>query len=85
MSLKRFSGGRYLLRRGWLLAALLHTIFNFLLLGAGAASGLEWLLLPFVGLMIVMWRLTGFYYARSNQINPPTTQTESPTYNAIRE
>ncbi len=64
MSLRRFSKGRFLLRRGWLLAALLHTIFNFLLLGAGSSAGLEWLLLPFAGLMIVMWRLTGSYYTR---------------------
>jgi protease PrsW len=81
MSLKRFSGGRYLLRRGWLLAALLHTIFNFLLLGAGAEAGLEWLLLPFVGLMIVMWRLTGFYYAHSKQLHSSKqTSSESAAY-----
>jgi protease PrsW len=84
MSLKRFSGGRYLLRRGWLLAALLHTIFNSLLLGAGGETGLEWLLLPFVGLMIVMWRLTGFYYAHSKQFkSAPQTHVDNTTYNHV--
>lgn len=79
MSLKRFGGGNWLLRKGWLLAALLHTIFNFLLLGAGAESGLEWLLLPFSGLMIVMWRLTGWYYTHSAKIPAKQETFSTPT------
>ena len=70
MSLRRFSNGKHSLRKGWLLAALLHTIFNFLLIGAGGSAGFEWLLLPFVGLMIVMWRLTGWYYSRVSLSEP---------------
>jgi protease PrsW len=85
MSLKRFTGGRYLLRRGWLLAALLHTIFNFLLLGAGGESGLEWLLLPFAGLMIVMWRLTGWYYSRSTMIAEPRPGEPKIMPNAVND
>jgi protease PrsW len=77
MSLRRFSTGRFLLRRGWLLAALMHTVFNFLLLGAGGNTGLEWLLLPFIGLMIVMWRLTGSYYARVQQVPKPVRRLEA--------
>ncbi len=65
MSVRRFSSRRFVLRKGWLLAALLHTIFNFLLLGASAKIGLEWLLLPFMGLMVLMWRLMGAYYKKS--------------------
>jgi protease PrsW len=76
MSLRRFGTGRFLLRRGWLLAALMHTIFNFLLLGAGGDTGLEWLLLPFAGLMIVMWRLMGSYYARVKQVPQPVVRLE---------
>ena len=52
-----------------LLSAALHTIFNFLLLTAGSAAGLEWLLLPFAGLMIVMWRLMGAYYRGATQLH----------------
>jgi protease PrsW len=76
MSLKRFGSGRFLVRRGWLLAAVLHTVFNFLLLGAGGNTGLEWLLLPFMGLMILMWRLTGSYYARVRQHQIPQWQQQ---------
>jgi protease PrsW len=67
MSLKRFRGqaaGRWILRRGLLLGALLHGLFDVFLIGGGAA-GFEWLLLPFIPLMIVMWRLANRYYART--------------------
>ena len=60
---------RWALRRALLLSAALHTIFNFLLLTAGSAAGFEWLLLPFVGLMIVMWRLMGAYYRGATQLH----------------
>ncbi len=68
MSLKRFSvtpnGGRWILRRGLLLGALLHGLFDVFLIGGGTA-GFEWLLLPFIPLMVVMWRLANQYYART--------------------
>lgn len=60
---------RWVLRRALLLSAALHTTFNFLLFGAGSAAGLEWLLLPFTGLMIVMWRLIGAYYRGATQVH----------------
>jgi protease PrsW len=62
MSLRRFRNAHNVLRRGWLLGALLHTLFNALLLSS-ATVGLEWLILPFGGIMIVMWRLAQRYYA----------------------
>ena len=62
MAVKRFRGGRGVLRRGLLVGALLHTVFNVFLLGGGV-SGFEWLLVPFVPLMVVMWLLTNRYYA----------------------
>jgi protease PrsW len=67
MSLKRFSaknGGHWILRRGLLLGALLHGLFDVFLIG-GSTTGFEWLLLPFVPLMVVMWRLANQYYART--------------------
>jgi protease PrsW len=64
MSLKRFQGGRWILRRGLLLGALLHGLFDVFLIGGGTA-GFEWLLLPFIPLMVVMWRLANQYYART--------------------
>jgi protease PrsW len=78
-------GYAHLLRRGWLLSALLHTIFNFLLLGAGGESGLEWLLLPFAGLMIVMWRLTGWYYSRSTTIPERRPLEPNLVQNAVKD
>lgn len=69
LSIRKFSNrGRWVIRKALLLAAALHTTFNFLLLGAGSATGLEWLLLPFVGLMILMWRLTGAHYRGATQM-----------------
>jgi protease PrsW len=62
MSLRRFRNARNVLRRGWLLGAFLHTIFNGILLSSGVI-GIEWLLLPFVGMMVVMWQLAKRYYA----------------------
>jgi protease PrsW len=64
MSLKRFRGGHWILRRGLLLGALLHGLFDVFLIGGGTA-GFEWLLLPFIPLMVVMWRLANQYYART--------------------
>lgn len=64
MALKRFQGGRWVIRRGLLLGALLHGLFNVFLIGGGT-TGYEWLLLPFIPLMIVMWRLANQYYART--------------------
>ncbi len=72
LSLRRFSNRRFVVRRALLLAAGLHTLFNFLLLGAGGGSNLEWLLLPFLGLMVLMWRLTSRYY-RDATAMPPST------------
>ena len=70
LSLRRFSNQRWVVRRALLLAAALHTAFNFLLLGAGSAAGLEWLLLPFAGLMVLMWRLMNAYYRGATQMRP---------------
>jgi RsiW-degrading membrane proteinase PrsW (M82 family) len=64
MAYKRFRGGRWVLRRGLALGAVLHGLFNLFLM-AGGTEGLEWLLLPFVPLMIVMWRLSNRYYAHA--------------------
>lgn len=63
MAVKRFRGGRGVLRRGLLVGAGLHVAFNLLLAGGGA-RGLEWLLIPFGGLLPLMWLLAGRYYAR---------------------
>jgi protease PrsW len=65
LSLRRLSKRRFVVRKALLLSAGLHTLFNFLLLGASSTAGLEWLLLPFVGLMVLMYRLTGMYYHQS--------------------
>lgn len=62
MSLRRFRNARNVLRRGWLLGALLHTVFNAILLSYGTV-GIEWLLLPFVGIMVLMLQLARRYYA----------------------
>ena len=69
LSLRKFSRRRWVIRKALLLAAALHTTFNFLLLGAGSAAGLEWLLLPFAGLMILMWRLTSAHYRGAAQMH----------------
>jgi RsiW-degrading membrane proteinase PrsW (M82 family) len=71
LSLRRFAGRRFVVRRALLLAAALHTAFNFLLLGASSNESLAWLLLPFAGLMILMWRLTGAYYRSSARMTAP--------------
>jgi protease PrsW len=75
MSLERFQKRRGAIWRGLLLAGVLHTAFNFLLIGFGLGNGLEWLLIPFVGLMIAMWRVAGMYYSRADQTNQPSDQT----------
>ncbi len=62
MSLRRFRNAHNVLRRGWLLGALLHTVFNAILLSYGTV-GIEWLLLPFVGIMVLMLQLARRYYA----------------------
>jgi protease PrsW len=72
MSLRRFRNAHNVLRRGWLLGAFLHTIFNGILLSSGVI-GIEWLLLPFVGMMVVMWQLARRYYA-SAALNLEDTQ-----------
>ena len=70
LSVRKFSPNRrWVIRKALLLAAGLHTTFNFLLFTAGSAAGLEWLLLPFVGLMILMWRLTGAHYRSATQMS----------------
>jgi hypothetical protein len=74
MSLERFKARRGAIWRGLLLAGVLHTAFNFLLLGFGLGNGLEWLILPFVGLMIAMWRVAGMYYSSANQTTDPGDQ-----------
>ena len=61
---KRFRGGTWILRRGWLIGAGFHSLFDLLLVGGGT-QGFEWLLLPFIPLMVVMWRLAGRYYAHA--------------------
>jgi protease PrsW len=65
LSLRRLSKRRFVVRKALLLSAALHTLFNLLLFGAASTAGLEWLLLPFVGLMVLMYRLTGMYYHQS--------------------
>lgn len=62
MSLRRFRNARNVLRRGWLLGALLHSIFNGILLSSGVI-GIEWLVIPFAGILVVMWQLARRYYA----------------------
>ncbi len=62
MSLRRFRNAHNVLRRGWLLGAFLHTVFNAILLSTGIV-GIEWLIIPFVGIMVVMWQLARRYYA----------------------
>ncbi len=71
MSLERFQKRRGAILRGLLLAGLLHSAFNFLLIGFGLGNGLEWLLIPFIGLMIAMWRVAGVYYSSTNQALEP--------------
>ena len=66
MSLRRFKGAHNVLRRGWLLGALLHTIFNAVLISSGTPD-LEWLVIPFGGMILVMWRLARRYYASAEQ------------------
>ncbi len=66
MSLRRFRNARNVLRRGWLLGALLHSIFNGILLSSGVI-GIEWLVIPFAGILVVMWQLARRYYASAAQ------------------
>jgi RsiW-degrading membrane proteinase PrsW (M82 family) len=63
MAVKRFRGRRGVLRRGLLVGAVLHSVFN-LMLSAGGVRGLEWLLIPTGGVMALMWLLANRYYAR---------------------
>ena len=81
LSLRRFSRVRFVVRKALLLAAVLHTVFNFLLLGASGNANLVWLLLPFAGLMVLMWRLTGTYYknASTMPVAPPRVGAETKT------
>ena len=66
MSLRRFRGAHNVLRRGWLLGAFLHTVFNAILLSSDTI-GIEWLAIPFGGMMLVMWRLAKRYYTSAAQ------------------
>jgi protease PrsW len=75
LSLRRLSKRRFVVRRGLLIGATLHTLFNGFLFGASSTAGAEWLLLPFAGLMVVMWRLTGAYYRTASA--PHTAPRES--------
>jgi RsiW-degrading membrane proteinase PrsW (M82 family) len=88
MAYKRFRGGRWVLRRGLALGAMLHGLFNLFLM-AGSTEGLEWLLLPFVPLLIVMWRLSNRYYthARANlePHNKPAIAKQATTSQALEE
>lgn len=76
MAVKRFRGGRFVLRRGLLAGAGLHAVFNVLLTGGGV-SGFEWLLVPFVPLMLVMWVLANRYYARVAQDCAPVESRQA--------
>jgi protease PrsW len=62
LSLRRFKNARGVQRRGLLIGAALHGLFDVLLAGGGV-QGFEWLLIPFFPLMLVMWWLAGRYYA----------------------
>jgi protease PrsW len=83
LSLRRFSSRRFVVRKALLLSAALHTIFNFLLLGASSDANLVWLLLPFAGLMVLMWRLTGAYYKNANTIPVMQVQAVSETKTSL--
>lgn len=61
MSLKRFGGGAWTLRRGLLLASGLHAAFNLTLAAGGRESPL-WLLIPFVPGMALMWLLADRFF-----------------------
>jgi protease PrsW len=63
MAIKRFRHSSGVLRKGLLLSAALHSLFDAFLIG-GSTNGFEWLLLPFLPLMYVMWKLSERYYAR---------------------
>jgi protease PrsW len=73
MSLRRFRNAHNVLRRGWLLGALLHTVFNAILLSYGSV-GIEWLVLPFVGIMVLMLQLARRYYASAARNLEDTAQ-----------
>jgi protease PrsW len=73
MSLRRFRNAHNVLRRGWLLGALLHTVFNAILLSYGTV-GIEWLVLPFVGIMVLMLQLARRYYASAARNLEDTAQ-----------
>ncbi len=78
LSLRRFSARRGVVRRALLLSAALHTAFNFFLLGASSGNQLEWLLLPFAGLMVLMWRLTGAYYRTATRMPVVNASSTAP-------
>ncbi len=59
MAVKKFIGGRYLLRSALLLSMVLHGAFNFLLL---EQQKNPWYLLPILGLFASMYLLTLNYY-----------------------
>jgi protease PrsW len=66
LSLRRFKNARGVQRRGVLIGAALHSLFDVLLAGGGV-KGFEWLLIPFLPLMLLMWWLAGRYYALAAQ------------------
>lgn len=60
MALKRFRGGRWVLRGGIAGGALAHSLFNAMI-GSGLA-GWQWLLIPFPALLAVIYVVAGRYY-----------------------
>jgi protease PrsW len=63
MAIKRFQPHSSVLRKGLLLSALLHGLFDGFLLG-GSTEGFGWLLLPFFPLIFIMLQLSNRYFHR---------------------
>ncbi|HEX2864043.1 MAG TPA: PrsW family intramembrane metalloprotease [Deinococcales bacterium] len=85
LSVKRFRGRRGVLRKGLLVGATLHSVFNLMLTLEGSA-GSAWLLIPFAGMLAVMYALAARYYARlrpdcrrPRTQRVPTTSLETPS------
>lgn len=74
LSVKRFRARPGVLRKGLIIGATLHSVFNLMLTLQGSA-GSVWLLIPFAGMIAVMYALAARYYARVNpDCRRPRTQ-----------
>lgn len=75
MAVKKFIGGKNLIRQSLLLSVVFHTAFNWLLLKQQTQP---WMLLPIFALFISMYALTGYYYRSILRTNKSRIHANQP-------